>query len=331
MSAYFLKSGNTFRVTSKEALDMHEYLPAGNYVIKEDQFGNLFLESIDDFEFKGKRYGDNIRNADRIISTFLDRPASTGVLLTGEKGSGKTLLAKNVCMQAKKQSSIPTIVINAPWAGDKFSSFLQSIEQPCILTCNDKWRIDHHMRNRPGRIFYMMDFKGLDSDFIREYCMDNLNDKKHIEKICNIAVLFNQFNFDMLKALVEEMNRYNENPEEALRMLNIKPEFDSGNRYEVKVILDGEELDEKILETKHWEGNPLQNKINIDYRAYDEVGVQNGDEVVHDFDWERLYFTQTDLKKIDPQTGKFVFTNIEGQTLTLTKVKEKQYNYYGAF
>jgi len=133
MSAYFLKSGNTFRVTSKEALDMHEYLPAGNYVIKEDQFGNLFLESIDDFEFKGKRYGDNIRNADRIISTFLDRPSSTGVLLTGEKGSGKTLLAKNVCMQAKKQASIPTIVINAPWAGDKFNSFLQSIEQPCVI------------------------------------------------------------------------------------------------------------------------------------------------------------------------------------------------------
>ena len=115
MSSYFLKSGNTFRVTSKEAMDLHENLPAGNFVIKEDQFGNLFLESIDDFEFKGKRYGDNIRNADRIISTFLDRTASTGVMLSGEKGSGKTLLAKNVCMQAKAKYSIPTIVINAAY------------------------------------------------------------------------------------------------------------------------------------------------------------------------------------------------------------------------
>lgn len=365
MSAYFLKSGKTYRVSSKEAMDLHEALPGGNYVIKEDQFGNLYLESIDSFEFKGKRYGDNVRNADRIISTFLDRPSSTGVLLTGEKGSGKTLLAKNVCMQAKSHWSIPTIVINAPWAGDKFNSFLQSIEQPCIilfdefekvydpdeqehiltlldgvfpskklfiLTCNDKWRIDSHMRNRPGRIFYMMDFKGLDSDFIREYCMDNLNNKSHIEKICNIAVLFNQFNFDMLKALVEEMNRYHEDPEDALRMLNIKPEFDSGNRYEVKVILDGEELDEKILETKVWEGNPLQSKINIDYRSIEEHKSRSDGEVVtSDWDWERLFFTHSDLKKIDPAVGKFVFTNIEGQTLTLTKVKEKTYNYYGAF
>jgi len=133
----------------------------------------------------------------------------------------------------------------------------------------------------------------------------------------------------MLKALVEEMNRYKENPEDALRMLNIKPEFDNGNRYEVKVIMDGEELHEDILETKHWEGNPLQNKINIDYRAFDEP--KNSGEIAHDFDWERLYFTQTDLKKIDPATGKFVFTNTEGQTLTLTKVKEKKYNYFGAF
>jgi hypothetical protein len=365
MSAYFLKSGNTYRVTSKEAMDLHEALPGGNYVIKEDQFGNLFLETIDNFEFKGKRYGDNIRNADRIISTFLDRPTSTGVLLTGEKGSGKTLLAKNVCMESSKRYGIPTIVINAPWVGDKFNGFLQNINQPCIvlfdefekvydsdqqehiltlldgvfpskklfiLTCNDKWRIDHHMRNRPGRIFYMMDFKGLDADFIREYCMDNLNNKSHIEKICNIAVLFNQFNFDMLKALVEEMNRYNEDPEDALRMLNIKPEFDSGNRYEVKVILDGEELDEKILETKVWEGNPLQNKINIDYRSFEEPKNNiNGELITSDFDWERLFFTHSDLKKIDPAVGKFVFTNVEGQTLTLTKVKEKAYNYYGAF
>ena len=30
---YFLKSGNTFRVSSKEAMDLHEHLPAGNYVI----------------------------------------------------------------------------------------------------------------------------------------------------------------------------------------------------------------------------------------------------------------------------------------------------------
>ena len=28
---YFLKNGNTYKVSSKEALDLHDHLPAGNY------------------------------------------------------------------------------------------------------------------------------------------------------------------------------------------------------------------------------------------------------------------------------------------------------------
>jgi hypothetical protein len=32
--SYFLKSGNTFRVSSKEALDLHDLLPAGKYGLK---------------------------------------------------------------------------------------------------------------------------------------------------------------------------------------------------------------------------------------------------------------------------------------------------------
>ena len=37
----FLRSGNTFKVTSKEAMDLAEVLPAGNYVIKQDPFKNF--------------------------------------------------------------------------------------------------------------------------------------------------------------------------------------------------------------------------------------------------------------------------------------------------
>lgn len=251
---YYMKSGNTFRVSSKEAMDLHEKLPVGNYVIKEDPFGNLFLEKIESFEINTKLYGDTTRHTGRIFSTFMDRDASTGVLLNGEKGSGKSLLAKNLAVTAANEG-IPTIVINRPWVGDKFNSLIQSIEQPCvvlfdefekvydedhqeqmltlldgvfpskklfILTCNDKWRIDKHMRNRPGRIFYMLDFKGLDPDFIREYCEDKLNSKEYIERIVQITGTFSAFNFDMLKALVEEMNRYNEAPQEAMKMLHVR-------------------------------------------------------------------------------------------------------------
>ena len=364
--AYFLKSGNTFTVSSKEAMDLHEALPAGNYVIKKnDMTGQLYLETIDTFEIKGKQYGDLTRNKGRIIQTFLDRPATTGVMLTGEKGSGKSLLAKAVSIEAFN-NGIPTIVINAPWCGDKFNSFIQSIDQPCVilfdefekvydreaqeqiltlldgvfpskklfmLTCNDKWRVDAHMRNRPGRIYYMLDFVGLTADFIREYCKDNLKAQKYTEKIVQIASLFTEFNFDMLKALVEEMNRYDESPEVALKMLNAKPEFDNGTaKYTVDLSVAGVPIERKDIDKQQWKGNPLQGSIHVNYKEYEDgqVGIDSEQEA-DDWEWYDINFTSADLKKIDSQAGKFIFVDEENNSLILTKVEEKKTYLYDAF
>lgn len=354
---YFLKSGNRFNVTTKESMDLHDDLPAGNYTVKFDKMSNsFFLESIDSFEIKGKIYGDTRKRAQRILSTFEDRTASTGVLLTGEKGSGKTLLAKMLSIEGAKQG-IPTIVINAPWCGDEFNAFLQMIEQPTIilfdefekvydrddqekmltlldgvypskklfvLTCNDKWRVNEHMRNRPGRIYYMMDYKGLENDFIVEYCMDNLDSTEHIPTICRIATLFDQFNFDMLKAMVEEMNRYDETPQEVMKMLNARPEFSSETKYKINLQIKGIDIPEKDTD-REWHGNPLTQSISIDYKLFNDDAVnENGDR---DFDWECVKFIGADLKQVDSQNGKFIFMNEDGDRCVLQKVRERSYHY----
>jgi hypothetical protein len=82
----FLKSGKNFKVSTAEALNIHESLPVGTYTVGfNDCSGEYYLETIDSFEIKGKLYGDTNRNAERILRTFSDREVSTGVLLTGEK------------------------------------------------------------------------------------------------------------------------------------------------------------------------------------------------------------------------------------------------------
>ena len=134
MSSYFLKSGNCFRVTSKEALDLHESLPVGNYIVKKnDMTGELYLEAIDAFELPSKVYGSCLKDADRILNTFNTRKSTTGVLLTGEKGSGKTLLAKEVSLAGAKLG-IPTIVINTPFCGARLTR-LSKASNSHVLFC----------------------------------------------------------------------------------------------------------------------------------------------------------------------------------------------------
>jgi hypothetical protein len=358
---YFLKSGTRFNVSTKESMDLHEQLPAGNYTVKFDKMSNCFyLEAIDNFEIRGKIYGDTRRQAQRILNTFDDRTASTGVLLTGEKGSGKTLLAKMLSIEGAK-NDVPTIVINAPWCGDEFNAFLQMIEQPTIilfdefekvydredqekmltlldgvypskklfvLTCNDKWRVNEHMRNRPGRIYYMLDYKGLEHDFIVEYCMDNLDATEHIPTICRIATLFDQFNFDMLKAMVEEMNRYDETPQQVMKMLNTRPEFSGETKYKVTLQIKGIDIPEKDTDNE-WCGNPLTQNVTIDYKNWNEDTIEETSTglVAKDFDWETVRFVGQDLKQVDAQNGKFVFMNEDGDRVVLQKVRERSYHW----
>ena len=208
---HFLRQGNCYRVAPQNAIDLRPSLPVGTYTIKKDMQG-LFLEQIDDFTMPAKMYGNVVSQSGRILNTFEQRPATTGILLVGEKGSGKSLLAKNLCIEAARRN-YPTIVVNAPFVGEEFNQLLQLIEQPCIIlfdefektyrdnndqeailtlldgiysskklfifTSNDKYRINEHMRNRPGRIFYMLEYEGLTKEFIEEYCNDVLINIAH--------------------------------------------------------------------------------------------------------------------------------------------------------
>lgn len=356
--AYYIRRGNTYRVSSTDALDISDTLPAGNYMVQYDQNnGEYFLETISPFEIPSKLYGDVTKNADRIINTYHTRTSSTGLLLTGTKGSGKTLLSKSLSNSLLKEG-IATIVINECLYGDLFNKFIQSIDQPAIImfdefekvynhekqeqiltlldgvfptkklfifTSNDNRRINEHLCNRPGRIFYTIRYVGLDDEFIRQYCDDVLINKSYISEICRLAVLFSEFNFDILKALVEEMNRYDESPEDALKILNAIPDESGANRVEFDVEIIANEVSytkDKVEDYGNWHGNPLHPRgMFLQYRNPD-------DKEDDDPYWLDVYITPSDLVKIIPEQGVFVFKNKDGILVRLTKIIHQQYNYH---
>lgn len=290
MNMKFKKMGSAYMPTGDESYSsILPVLPPANYVIKAHPELGLYFDMVDSFSFDGKIYGSPIRRVERILNTYQKRSASTGVLLTGEKGSGKTLLAKLLSIHGAKLN-YPTIIINNAWRGDAFNQLLQNITQPCIIlfdefekvyngedqeailtlldgvfptkklfifTSNDYTRINTHLQNRPGRIFYNIKYDGLEAEFVREYCEDNLNNKANISDVMKVFHLFDKFNFDILKALVEEMNRYNETAQEAMLLLNAKTYSYEGSSYSIEVIYKGKLLDKNAHYPNSLRHNPL--------------------------------------------------------------------------
>lgn len=389
---YYSRNGNRFFQTA--TIPEYTALPAGTYTLKYDPNVGFWFEEIDNFELPKKVYGDLTRYRDRITSTFMSRSAATGVMLAGEKGSGKTLLGKALATHLREEYGIPTIVLNAPWCGDAFNTLVQEMEQPAIfmfdefekvyhedhaqqqvltlldgvyptkklflITTNDKWKVDRHMRNRPGRIFYMIDYKGLSKEFINEYTKDNLLDQSKVASVVLVSALFSEFNFDMLKALVEEMNRYGEDAQQAMQMLNAKPEFDSVRDHDVRLFLENgsQAIVGDFLVRKKWTGNPVTGTIMIEYYSTDPNAASpyDGDDDYYDDEPEdstvppprvdqevvqtfhelkrtnKLFytsavFTAADIKKVDGD-GKFDFVNQKGECLTLTKRLHPEANYW---
>lgn len=346
---YFI-SGTSVSLQRADELIIANELPAAVYYVRVNPMTKeMYLSRTDEFHPPEKLYGDTVRNADRIINTFSHRPKSTGVLLEGVKGSGKTLLTKVVSSRLI-EIRIPTIIIDQRFSGPAFNEFMGKIGTALVLfdefektfrsdnsedsndesaqeelltlfdgtveskklfmlSVNNSWQISDFFINRPGRIFYSFNFRGLTESSIREYCLENLKDREQIESIVRISQTFKDFTFDALSSLVEEMNRYDESAADAIRFMNITPSR-AEVEFDVEVVC--EEHPEMKFRPSSTSQEPTIKKQNL--YIHDSK---------HDFG---CYVTKEHLVDMG-RDGSFTYKIVEdGKTIhvKLTRSKEEQ-------
>jgi hypothetical protein len=139
----------------------------------------------------------------------------------------------------------------------------------------------------------------------------------------------------MLKAMVEDMNRYGETPQEVIKLLNAKPEFSSEVKFDVSLQVRGIDIELEQLGTKQWNGNPLTDESEISWKNY-ETDEDDSDapslatattSTSRDWNWDYACFSPQNLLKVDAANSKFIFVNSDGERLVLTRSKERTFHY----
>lgn len=281
-----------------------EDIPLGNWLVRYDDLKGIFyLDKTNDFSLPPKIYGNSTQLATRYLNSYTSWNGNLGVLLSGMKGTGKSLLAKQICSIAE----LPVIMIQHAYGGSGFLSFLSKISQPVIifldefekvyqdneqqnmllsildgtfnskflflLTINEVNRMNNYMMNRPSRIHYHQKYKGMSDDMVKEIALDLLDVKEKADDILTVCTYIGEISMDILISLINEVNLYrDESPMEVLEYMNLEP---SSIRLKVKIIRDG-----KILTDNHYTyDNPLMgNRVYLEWYGENIETIDNDSE-----------------------------------------------------
>ncbi|RGH18340.1 AAA family ATPase [Ruminococcus sp. AF12-5] len=236
---------NTYSIFS-DAMRVYEKLPAQVYVVRFSETRGFFLEKYNDMNIKESRvYGIHEEKVNKVLSMFENQDRNLGVILSGDKGIGKSLFAK-MLSSVVIQRGIPTIIVDRYVPG--IASYIEDIEQEVmvlfdefdktfgevkskdgeaspqanllslfdglssgkklfVVTCNELRKLNEYLINRPGRFHYHFRFEYPSATEIREYLQDKL-DEEYYEEI-NAVVSFSnkvRLNYDCLRSIATELN-----------------------------------------------------------------------------------------------------------------------------
>ena len=276
MPTKFSTSGNRVFIMDYNEETLKDTLEPKIYKVCYDEMIGYYLNIMKSkFDTPETIFGNIETKVDKVISTYHSRATSTGVLATGIKGAGKTILIELIANKLIDQG-IPVVMVDEPFSDGNFTMFIEQIgecvllfdevakiyqndngdgrmsENPTLLklldgtnsskrlvllTENEAYNINEFILDRPGRVFYHFKYEKLSEDIIHDYCNYHNINNKIADDIISVSSYTNGFSFDTLKAIVEEYLRFpDENIEDMITDLNIATDSDMQQMTILKLI-----------------------------------------------------------------------------------------------
>ena len=258
MGMNVVHSGDTFQIYG-DALKIYDKLPVGTYDVCFQKMMGFYLTSHADLVVNEEKiYGSSPAKVEKVLRSFQAVDRNFGVILSGRKGIGKSLFARQLAVRAKDYN-LPLILVSCYYPG--IADFLSSIQQEVIvlfdefektfadqehvnpqeemlplfdgidngkklfvITCNDVHKLNSYLINRPGRFHYHFVLGNPNPDEIKEYMTDKLNPEYHhlIKKLIGFSMNVD-LTYDVLRAIAFELNM-GYSFEDTLMDLNISKE-----------------------------------------------------------------------------------------------------------
>lgn len=138
---------NTYSIFS-DAMRVYEKLPAQVYVVRFSETRGFFLEKYNDMNIKESRvYGIHEEKVNKVLSMFENQDRNLGVILSGDKGIGKSLFAK-MLSSAVIQRGIPTIIVDRYVPG--IASYIEDIEQEVMVLFDEFDKTFGEVKSKDG-------------------------------------------------------------------------------------------------------------------------------------------------------------------------------------